>query len=182
MRKDREQQIEAIKLIQHPPALERAQEHLAYLEEQIAVEEIKLAECQKTCGLNWLAGKYMVVDVIEHDEGFLPTDIDCHKEELLTSTTVSADGSFTATFSTDDPCKHDKLSHAAIELRVRLRFCDSSYCFSINASKNEPYTLSHPRLGGEPYDGQGWRRYHNVYTKLQHRSEPGRAEQLLDCG
>lgn len=144
LRKDREEQIKAIKLIQHPPALKRAQEHLTYLDEQIAAEEIKLAECQKTCGLNWLAGKYMVVDVIERDEGFFLADTNCHTEEPLTSATVADDGSFTATFSTNDPCNHDKLSHAAIELRVRLKYCNSpSYCFSINASKNTPYTLSH---------------------------------------
>jgi hypothetical protein len=146
LRKDREDQIEAINLIQHPPALQRANDHLKDLEAQIAAEEKKLAECQKTCGLNWLAGKYMVVDVIERDEGFFLTDNNCHTEELLTSATVADDGWFTATFSTNDPCNHDKLSHAAIELRVRLKYCNSSsYCFSINASKNNPYTLSHSR-------------------------------------
>ena len=97
------------------------------------------------CSLNWLAGKYMVVDVIERDEGFLPIDFNCKKEDVLTSATVAYDSSFTATFSTDDPCKHDKLSHSAIELRVRLKFCNSSYCFSINEDKNRPYTVAHPR-------------------------------------
>jgi hypothetical protein len=96
------------------------------------------------CSLNWLAGKYMVVDVIERDEGFLPTDFNCKKEDLLTSATVAYDGSFTATFSTGDPCNHDKLSHSAIELRVRLKFCNSSFCFSINENKNDPYTVVHP--------------------------------------
>ena len=63
----------------------------------------------------------------------------------LTSATVAYDGSFITTFSTDDACKHDKLSHSAIELRVRLKFCNASYCFSINEDKNRPYAVTHQR-------------------------------------
>ena len=96
------------------------------------------------CSLNWLAGKYMVVDVIERDEGFLPTDFNCKQEDVLTSVAVAYDGSFTATIPTADPCNHDKLSNAAIVLRVRLRFCGSSYCFSINDTRNHPYAVVHP--------------------------------------
>ena len=127
------------------PAKIKAQGYLDTLESQLAAEEAKLAQCSARCGLNWLAGKYMVVDVIEHDEGFLPTDVNCRKEDLLTSATVGDDGSFTATFSTSDACNHDKLSQTAIELRVRLRFCNSSYCFSMNEQKNDPYMIVHPR-------------------------------------
>ena len=46
---------------------------------------------------------------------------------------------------TTDSCTNDLLAKSAIELRVRLRFCNSSYCFSINRSKDRPYTVSHPR-------------------------------------
>ena len=99
------------------------------------------------CSLNWLAGKYMVVDVIERDMTVSPKveDPACKTEEVLTSATVDSEGSFTATFGTNDPCTNDLLPKSAIELRVRLRFCNSSYCFSINRSTGNPYTLSHPR-------------------------------------
>ena len=82
---------------------------------------------------NWLAGKYMVVDVI---------DANCKKDDPLTSATVGSNGSFAATFSTDAACKSGGL--AAVELRVRLRFCNSSYCFSINKKWNDPYVVVHP--------------------------------------
>lgn len=97
------------------------------------------------CSLNWLAGKYMVVDVIERDMPVSPKVANgCKTEEVLASATVDDDGSFTATFGTNDPCTNDLLPESAIELRVRLRFCSSSYCFSINRSQGNPYTLSHP--------------------------------------
>lgn len=97
------------------------------------------------CSLNWLAAKYMVVDVIERDLPASPkTATGCKTEEVLTSATVALDGSFTATFGTNDPCSNDLLPESAIELRVRLRFCNSAYCFSINRSLGHPYTLSHP--------------------------------------
>ena len=98
------------------------------------------------CSLNWLAGKYMVVDVIERDMPVSPKVAapGCKTEELLTSATVASDGTFSATFGTNDPCTNDLLANSAIELRVRLRFCNSSYCFSINRSMGNPYTVSHP--------------------------------------
>lgn len=146
LRTDRDDKLETLEQLQgHQGAgFEIVKEQLATLEAQAAAEEQKRAVCQARCGLNWLAGKYMVVDVIERDEGFLPTDNNCHKEDHLTSATVNYDGSFTATFSTNDACSRDRLSQSAIALRVRLRFCNSSYCFSINESKNDPYTVTHP--------------------------------------
>jgi hypothetical protein len=144
LRTSRDAQAEVVKSLSGAAKV-RAQAYLDSLETQVATEERKLADCTAGCGLNWLAGKYMVVDVIEHDQGFLPTDVNCRKEDVLTSAAVGDDGTFTATFSTSDACNHDKLAQtAAIELRVRLRFCNSSYCFSINEDKNDPYVLVHP--------------------------------------
>jgi hypothetical protein len=99
-----------------------------------------------SCSPNWLAGKYMVVDVIERDLFIPPRDAPagCKTEEVVASATVAYDGSFAATFGANDACTNDTLSNLAIELRVRLRFCNSSYCFSINRSTGRPYTLSHP--------------------------------------
>ena len=68
----------------------------------------------------------------------------CKTEEVIASATVAYDGSFTATFNANDGCAGDTLPDLAIELRVRLRFCNTSYCFSINRSAGNPYTLSHP--------------------------------------
>ena len=98
------------------------------------------------CSLNWLAGRYMVVDVIERDMPMNPkVAVGCATETILTSATVGSDGKFTATFGTNDPCTNDLLADSAIELRVRLRYCNwESYCFSINRSPGRPYTLSHP--------------------------------------
>ena len=98
------------------------------------------------CSLNWLAGRYMVVDVIERDMPMNPkVAVGCATETILTSATVGSDGKFTATFGTNDPCTNDLLADSAIELRVRLRYCNSeSYCFSINRSPGRPYMLSHP--------------------------------------
>ena len=145
LRLDRRQQLQIMGSLQGA-GLAAAQEQLATIESQIAVEEARLEECSSACGVvNWLAGKYMVVDVIERDEGFPKTDSNCKKEDVLTSATVGFNGLFTATFSTQDACKTDKLDHAAIQLRVRLRFCNASYCFSINKEKNNPYQLSTSR-------------------------------------
>ena len=98
------------------------------------------------CSLNWLAGKYMVVDVIERDLYIPPREApsSCKTEEVIASATVAYDGSFTATFNANDPCTGDTLPDLSVELRVRLRFCNSSYCFSINRSAGNPYTLSYP--------------------------------------
>ncbi len=99
------------------------------------------------CSLNWLAGKYMVVDVIERDLYIPPRDAPsgCKTEEVVASATVAYDGSFTATFGANDACVGDTLPNLAIELRVRLRYCNSSsYCFSVNRSAGNPYTISHP--------------------------------------
>lgn len=95
-----------------------------------------------TCSLNWLGGRYMVVDIIERDKGFAVTDFNCKKEEIIASATVGRDGSFVASFSTEDACKHDDLSYAAIQLKIRLRFCNGNFCFSANDKKNKPYSLS----------------------------------------
>ena len=119
-------------------SVDHLEDQLERLDAQIATEEGKLAACKaRDCGANWLAGKYMVVDVI---------DATCKKEDPLTSATVGSDGSFTATFSTDDACKSGGV--AAVELHVRLRFCNSSYCFSINKKMNDPYVVVHPGTVG----------------------------------
>lgn len=98
------------------------------------------------CSLNWLGGRYMVVDVIERDMSMNPkAATGCATETILASATVGYDGKFSVTFGTNDPCSNDLLADSAIELRVRLRYCNSaSYCFSINRSPGNPYTLSHP--------------------------------------
>lgn len=102
------------------------EDELDRIDAQIGVEEGKLAACQAhDCGANWLAGKYMVVDVL-----------DCDKD-VVAKATVGYAGSFKATFPVGSACK-------AVELRVRLRFCNSSYCFSINKRMNDPYVVVHP--------------------------------------
>lgn len=121
----------------------RAQERLDELDRQVAAEAAALATCKARCGLNWLGGRYMVVDVVERDDGFAITDTNCKREDVIASATVGRDGSFTATFAVADACRHDDVG-TAVELRVRLRFCNDNYCFSINKDKNEPYALSHP--------------------------------------
>jgi hypothetical protein len=122
----------------------KAKEHLDELQLQVNAEQASLARCQQFCGLNWLGGYYMVVDVIERDNGFAPTDVNCKREEVLGSATVNRDGSYTATFSTADPCNHDNLGGTAIALRVRLQFHNDKYAFSINSEPNNPYALEHP--------------------------------------
>ena len=119
-------------------SVDHLEDQLERLDAQIATEKSKLAACKaRDCGANWLAGKYMVVDVI---------DATCKKDDPLTSATVGSDGSFAATFSTDGACKSGGV--AAVELRVRLRFCNSSYCFSINKKWNDPYVVVHPGTAG----------------------------------
>ncbi len=113
-------------------SVDHLKEQLANLDAQIARDEANLATCN-ACGPNWLAGKYMVVDVL---------DSRCNKPEPLAKATVGHDGAFTATFSTDDACKSG--GAAAVELRVRLKFCNASYCFSINEKRNDPYAVVHP--------------------------------------
>ena len=122
----------------------KLKQRLDELQLQVDAEQASLARCQQFCGLNWLGGYYMVVDVIERDDGFLPTDSNCKREEVLASATVGRDGSYTATFSTADPCNHDKLGGTAIALRVRLQFHNDKYAFSINSERNKPYALEHP--------------------------------------
>ncbi|MET0168240.1 MAG: hypothetical protein ABW318_25030, partial [Vicinamibacterales bacterium] len=119
-------------------SVDHLKDQLANLDAQIAADEKKLAACKaRDCGANWLAGKYMVVDVF---------DANCKKDDPLTSATVGSNGSFAATFSTDAACKSGGL--AAVELRVRLRFCNSSYCFSMNKKWNDPYEVVHPGTSG----------------------------------
>jgi hypothetical protein len=142
LRAQRDEQARAVAMLQGP-AKERAQLWLDELDQQVAAEEAALATCKKRCGLNWLGGRYMVVDVIERDDGFAITDTNCKREDVIASATVGRDGAFVATFPVADACRHDDLG-TAVELRVRLRFCSDRYCFSINKDKNEPYALSHP--------------------------------------
>ena len=94
------------------------------------------------CSVNWLGGRYIVVDVIERDEGFLPTDFNCKREDVVASVAVGRDGGFAATFPVGDDCRNDSRSEMAVELRMRLRFCGTDYCFSMNDRKNRPYALS----------------------------------------
>ena len=103
------------------------------------------------CSLNWLAGKYMVVDVIEHDLSIPPRDAGpgCVTQQKVGSAAVAYDGSFVVTIGANDGCTTDQRPNLAIELRVRLRFCnESSYCFSVNRSVGNPYTISHPGANG----------------------------------
>ncbi len=96
------------------------------------------------CSTNWLGAKYMVVDVIEIDEGFFgPTAWDCKKEDTVASVAVAYDGSFSATISTNDPCDSDKLKKTTIKLSVRTRYC-GEWCFSIRDEDGDPYSLYHP--------------------------------------
>lgn len=96
------------------------------------------------CRENWLGAQYMVVDIIERDEGyFAPTAWDCKHEDILASVAVNANGSFSATFTPTDPCDSDRLDQPAIVLKVRLRYC-GEWCFSVNSSANTPYALYHP--------------------------------------
>lgn len=96
------------------------------------------------CSINWLAARYMVVDVIEVDEGyFAPTAWDCKKEDIVASVAIGQDGSFTATFPASDACDSDARAQTAIALRVRLRYC-GDWCFSVNSDDNEPYALNYP--------------------------------------
>jgi hypothetical protein len=142
LRAQRDEQAGAVAMLQGP-AKERAQLWLDELDAQVSAEEAALATCKKRCALNWLGGRYMVVDVIERDDGFAITDTNCKREDVIASATVGRDGAFVATFPVADACRHDDLG-TAVELRVRLRFCSDRYCFSINKDKNEPYALSHP--------------------------------------
>ena len=103
------------------------EEQLENIDADIALAEGDLAECTE-CGPNWLAGKYMVVDVIDHKCG----------KDVLASATVGYDGAFQATFPVIGACN-------AVELRARLKFCNASYCFSMNKTKGNPYVLAHPR-------------------------------------
>jgi hypothetical protein len=156
---------------------------LANLDRQIAAEQASLGRCQQFCGLNWLGGYYMVVDVIERDDGFLPTDSNCKREEVLTSATVGRGGSYTATFSTADPCNHDKLGGTAITLRVRLQFHNDKYAFSINSERNRPYALEQPRRAErQATTCERRRRHHGQPPQLQHGLRSARAEQRLDRG
>ena len=102
-------------------------EQLARIDANISLEQGNLAQCQD-CALNWLAGKYMVVDVLDHA---------CNRAAPLASATVGANGSFSATFPISTGC-------STVELRVRLAFCNDNYCFSINSATDEPYVLFHP--------------------------------------
>ena len=96
------------------------------------------------CSENWLGAQYMVIDVIELDEGyFAPTAWDCVQEDKLASVAVNNDGTFTATFTPTDPCDSDAVDQPAIALRVRLRFC-GEWCFSVNDENGEPYALYYP--------------------------------------
>ena len=61
------------------------------------------------------------------------------RREIVASALVGFDGSFTATFGPTMRCTGDTLPDLAVELRVRLRYCNSSsYCFSINRSAGNP--------------------------------------------
>jgi hypothetical protein len=99
----------------------------------------------RRAAINLLAAQYMVVDVIERDEGyFLPTAWDCKHEDLLRSVPVNSDGTFTASFSASDACDSDALSRMAIVLQVRTRYC-GAWCFSVSDQQGNPYTLTHPQ-------------------------------------
>jgi len=94
------------------------------------------------CSTNWLGAYYAVVDVIERDEGYGPLDVNCKPEDVLRSVAIAADGSFSTTFTHDDPCNHDDLGKAIV-LKVRLRYC-GSWCFSVNTEGGTPYSLYYP--------------------------------------
>ena len=97
-----------------------------------------------SCATHWLAGHYMVVDVFERDTGFGIFDVNCKDSDKIGSATVAYDGTFTATFSVDDPCNNDDWARTAITLQTRLKFCGSDWCFSLNSDNNTPYTLYYP--------------------------------------
>ncbi len=97
-----------------------------------------------SCSLNLLGAQYMVVDVIERDEGyFAPTAWDCKNRDVLQSVPVNADGSFTATFAVGDDCDSDALQKMAIVLEVRTRYC-GEWCFSVSDKNGKPYVLTYP--------------------------------------
>lgn len=97
-----------------------------------------------SCATHWLAGQYMVVDVFERDTGFGIFDVNCKDSDKIGSATVAYDGTFSATFSVDDPCNNDDWSRTAITLQTRTKFCGSDWCFSLNSDNNTPYTLYYP--------------------------------------
>jgi hypothetical protein len=125
----REQQRMQVQLINDfkGGSIDVLKEQLARIDASIAFEEGNLAQCQG-CGLNWLAGKYMVVDVLDHA---------CNRATPLASATVGSNGAFSATFPISTGC-------STVELRVRLAFCNDTYCFSINRATDDPYVLFHP--------------------------------------
>ena len=98
-----------------------------------------------SCSTNLLGARYMVVDIIEIDQGFFgPTAWACKKEQIIGSATVKYDGSFTATVSTDDACKSDGLKVTQVKLSVRTRFCNDTWCISLRDDKRNVYALLHP--------------------------------------
>jgi hypothetical protein len=95
-----------------------------------------------SCAQNWLGAYYAVVDVIERDDGAF--GLNCKSEEILQSVAVNADGSFVASFNTDDPCRSDNdTADSTIVLSVRLRYC-GAWCFSMNKADGTPYALYYP--------------------------------------
>jgi hypothetical protein len=97
-----------------------------------------------SCATHWLAAQYMVVDIYERDKGYGPFDVNCKDSEKIGSATVAFDGTFTATFTTDDACNNDDYARAAITLQVRTKFCGTDWCFSMNSDDDTPYTLYYP--------------------------------------
>lgn len=99
----------------------------------------------RDCSVNWLGAQYMVVDVIEIDEGFFgPTAWNCKKEDIVASAAVDYRGQFSVAIPVEDGCKSDNFSNMRVKLSVRTRRCGADWCFSMRDGKGDVYALLHP--------------------------------------
>lgn len=105
------------------------------------------------CWLNWAGAQHVTVEAIERDS----IDYDsgkplpnpprelrsCKYEDVLGSATVDARGHFSITFKPNDGCGLDEFPKFSIQLRYRLQYCGSDFCFSMRKDNDEVYALSH---------------------------------------
>lgn len=94
---------------------------------------------------NWLGAWYVVADFYEID-GVGPSLLypQCELRKLLGSRTINyfGDYSFTATID-DDNCGFDGDDDPDIGVKFRLRFCNSTRCFSVQDENQQTYELWH---------------------------------------
>ena len=106
---------------------------------------------------NLLGLREATVEILEIDRNFNIDEADCSPEQVVATTTVGEDGSWSVSLpSVIDPCGSDDDGSGKVLLAVKvsLRYCDSNRCFSVRDPSSgvsdlamTPWYLYHQNAG-----------------------------------